>query len=125
MRVQAQERPSNLRLQESNPIYEGAIYETMPGESFKALLSPTSTPTTPATDSATRYLFDTNMLPNLPPLRKESTGQMPILDSDKEKVLLNGDEIPKLISNDAVEYMIMQNTSSASNNSEVDTTDSV
>ena len=115
LRVQTLERPSNLKLQESNPIYDGAVYETMPGESFKALLSPTSTPTTPATDSATRYLFDTNVLPNLPPPRKESAGQMPILDSDKEKVLLNGAEMPNLISNDAMEYMIMQNTSSVSN----------
>ena len=95
----------------------------MPGESFKALLSPTSAPTTPAADSAAQYLIDIDMLPNSPPCKKESAGQMPITGFDKEEVSMNGDEIPKLRINEAVEYMIVQNTSSISN--EVDTTETI
>ena len=117
-RQQHQDRPSNLKLQTCNPIYEGPVYETMPGESFKALLSPTSSPATPVVDSATRYICDNDVLPNLPPPRN---GQTQKLDSDNEKMLLNRNEIP--INDTATEYMVMQTTSSISK--EVDITTSV
>ena len=42
-------RPTNLRLEASNPIYEGAVYESIPGESFKSL--DISTPDTLSADS--------------------------------------------------------------------------
>ena len=109
-RQQPRQRPSNLKVQSSNPIYEGgAVYETMPGESFKALLSPASTPSTPSADSATRYIFDHNMIPSLPPPRKGSVCQTPTLDSmDKKVAMKRAEQLPApLMLND--EYMIMQN----------------
>ena len=83
-------------MQSNNPIYEGgAIYETMPGEAFKSLLNPSSveslcTPHTPLAESATRYVFDVNITaPNVPPPRKSSICQLPMLKSVEEILLIH------------------------------------
>ena len=59
-------RPHNLRVEACNPIYEGVMYETTPGELFM------SVPNTPSADSTSfsRYTFDIS--PGLPPPRKTS-----------------------------------------------------
>ena len=98
-------------MQSSNPIYEGgAIYETMPGEAFKSLLSPSSiespcTPHTPLAESATRYVFDVNVTaPNVPPPRKSSICQPPTLKSVEEMVPPMSVTEPAKLGD---EYMIM------------------
>lgn len=111
-------RPSNLKIQASNPIYEGAVYETIPGESFKSLLSPGSTPSTPSADSAIRYIFDHDIAPNIPPPRKESVCQTPTLESvEKVDLSLQGAEIPRSFMLDD-EYVIMQNSSTVDSNTQ-------
>lgn len=50
----------------NNPIYEGAVYETTPGESFKPLLISSSTPSLNKAGSAPNC-HDTPPVPNLPP----------------------------------------------------------
>ena len=61
--------PASLKIQASNPIYEGAIYETTPGESVKSLFDSTSCPNTPSAELNCRYIFDA---PELPAPRKVS-----------------------------------------------------
>ena len=99
-------------MQSSNPIYEGAaIYETMPGESCKSLLSPgsVSTPATPLADLNTRYTFDTSSVPSLPPPRKASVCQPPMLKSVEEgDAPLEQVELPPS-TNLGGDYMVMQN----------------
>lgn len=75
-------KPPNLTLQAKNPIYEGAMYETTPGESLKSLLSPSSVPCTPLADAAIRYTFD--FPPRLPPPRKGSVSIPPKLETHDE-----------------------------------------
>ena len=88
-------RLSNLKMQASNPIYERAVYETIPGESFKSLLSPGSIPSTPSADSATRYVFDHDIAPTIPPPRKGSVCLTPTLESvQKLDLSLQGAVIP-------------------------------
>ena len=62
-------------MQAVNPIYEGPLYDSPGGESFKLLLgsSSASTPSTPIGESC-RY-FD--MPPSLPPPRKASVSTRP------------------------------------------------
>lgn len=50
----------------NNPIYEGAVYETAPGESFKPLLISSSAPSLNGAGSAPNY-HDTPTVLNLPP----------------------------------------------------------
>ena len=105
-------KPSTLKLQASNPIYEGAVYETMPGESLKSLLSPTSastpnTPNTPSAESASRYVFSYDMAPNLPPPRTGSVCYQQKLEELDEKPSTEEVHQPPLTLGD--EYMIMSN----------------
>ena len=101
-------KPSNLKLQASNPIYEGAVYETMPGESFKSLLSPgcSSIPNTPNTLSAStsRYAFSYDTAPNLPPPRKGSVSYQPKVEEKGSEKDIN---LLPFVQRD--EYMIMNN----------------
>ena len=92
-------------LQAKNPIYEGAMYETTPGESLKSLLSPCSVPCTPLADAATRYTFD--FPPKLPPPRKGSVSIPPKLETHEEiKGSFKQADLPPLhLTGD--EYMIM------------------
>ena len=98
---QKKPKPPNLKLQASNPIYEGSVYETPPGENLKTLLSPCSVPCTPLAESASRYVFD--FPPKLPPPRKGSVSIQPKLethnkiDSVKESCMQEAGD----------EYMIM------------------
>ena len=60
------------------------MYETIPGESFKSLMSPSlTTPNTPSADSANRYVFSNEVqaLPSLPPARNGSINKKPTLAS--------------------------------------------
>lgn len=70
--------PSSLPTKQAvNPIYEGPMYDSPSGESFKLLLgssSVASTPSTPMGESC-RY-FD--MPPNLPPPRRASARAHPL-----------------------------------------------
>ena len=59
-----------------NPIYEGAVYETTPGESLMCLMSPTSTP-----DSANCYVKQPPSLP--PPRSKVANEPMDEIDAYK------------------------------------------
>ena len=74
----------------SNPIYEGVVYETTPGESFKSLQS---SPSTPTADSAlsNRYTFGNNtpdpML--LPPRKLHVTAALSHLTTENEKANKN------------------------------------
>ena len=65
--------PTSLKIQASNPIYEGAIYETTPGESAKSLPDSTMSPNTPSAEQTCRYTFD--LAPKLPAPRKMSLNQ--------------------------------------------------
>ena len=56
---------STTRRENCNPIYEGAFYETTPGESLTCLIPRTSTP-----DSTHRYV---QQPPSLPPPRGQGT----------------------------------------------------
>lgn len=60
--------PTSLQIQESNPIYEGAIYETTPGEPVKSLVDSTSCPNTPSSELNFRYTL--HLAPRLPAPRK-------------------------------------------------------
>ena len=100
-------RPATLKMEANNPIYEGAVYESTPGESVKSLLSSHSTPSTPSADSAPRY-FD--IPPSLPPPRKGLVSIQPKLEPldeiDAIKASFKQLELPPLhLSGD--EYMIM------------------
>lgn len=100
-------KPPNLVLQAKNPIYEGAMYETTPGESLKSLLSPCSVPCTPLAETATRYTFDFPQAPRLPPPRKGSVSIPPKLETHEEvKDTFKPPDLPplRLIGD---EYMIM------------------
>ena len=113
---QPRTRPSNLKVQANNPIYDGVMYETMPGESFKCLLSPTTTSTsnTPLADSATRYELDQNTVPSLPPPRKSSVCQKPTLESVEdvsEHMSLQKFELPPHTLGD--EYMVLHSPPTA------------
>ena len=88
-------RPPNLKLEASNPIYEGALYETTPGESLKSFQSP---PVTPSNDLTFRYTLDTT--PKLPPPRKMSTTQL-----QTRRPGCEGDS-------DTTEYMVMSSKQS-------------
>ena len=95
------------------------MYETMPGESLKSLLSPTtSSPSTPTADLMTRYVFDQNMLPSVPPPRKALVCQKATLESvdEPDKIdtseSLQAAELPTLMLDD--NYMIMCNQQAAS-----------
>lgn len=77
-------KPPNLKLQASNPIYEGSMYETPPGENLKSLLSPCSVPCTPLAESASRYVFE--FPPKLPPPRKGSVSIPPKLETHDEVI---------------------------------------
>ena len=59
---------NSRRAQASNPIYEGATYETTPGESFRSLDS-LNEPRRSATSSADLTLHYVDVPPNLPPPR--------------------------------------------------------
>lgn len=98
-------KPPNLVLQAKNPIYEGAMYETTPGESLKSLLSPCSVPCTPLAEAATRYTFD--FPPKLPPPRKGSVSIPPKLETHEEvkDSFKQADLTPLHLIGD--EYMIM------------------
>jgi hypothetical protein len=99
-------KPPNLVLQAKNPIYEGAMYETTPGESLKSLLSPCSVPCTPVAEAATRYTFDFGP-PRLPPPRKGSVSIPPKLETHEEAKdsFMQADVPPLHLTGD--EYMIM------------------
>ena len=61
------------------------MYETIPGESFKSLMSPDpslTTPNTPSADSANRYVLSNELqaLPSLPPARNGSIDKKTALD---------------------------------------------
>ena len=86
--------PATLKIQASNPIYEGAIYETTPGESAKSLLDSTISPDTPSAEQNCRYTFD--LAPKLPAPRKMSL--------KKESCKLSASEFDSL---SADEYMAM------------------
>ena len=109
-------KPPNLVLQAKNPIYEGAMYETTPGESLKSLLSPCSVPCTPLADAASRYTFD--FPPKLPPPRKGSVSIPPKLETHNEvKDSFKQAELPPLhLIGD--EYMIMNAGGSSKGNHE-------
>lgn len=67
---------SRTRMETCNPIYEGALYETTPGESLTCLISPASTP-----DSTHHYI---KQPPSLPPPRGQSaTEPMDEIDAIK------------------------------------------
>ena len=61
-------RPPSLKLEASNPIYEGVLYEITPGETLKSLQCPS---VTPSNDLTFWYTLDTT--PKPPPPRKAST----------------------------------------------------
>ena len=88
-------RPPNLKLEASNPIYEGVLYETTPGETLKSLQSP---PVTPSNDLTFRYTLDTT--PQPPPPRKVLKIQPQSRSTDCE------------VDYDTAEYMIMNSTQS-------------
>ena len=105
-------KPSNLKLQEHNPIYEGAAtYDSPLGDVNKHLLSPNSNsvPCTPLAESASRYVFD--FPPKLPPPRKGSVSIPPKLetheeiDTGKEMKKYGKDALPSQHPGD--EYMVM------------------
>ena len=104
-------KPSNLRLQAQNPIYEGATYDSPLGENVnKCLLSPNSVPCTPLAESANRYVFD--FPPKLPPPRKGSVSVPPKLETHKEidtrkESMKNGKEVVSTTQQSGDEYMIM------------------
>lgn len=98
---QTKSKPPNLKLQASNPIYEGSMYETPPGENLKTLTSPCSVPCTPLAESASRYVFD--FPPKLPPPRKGSVSIQPKLETHDEI-----DSVKEFCKQEAGdEYMIM------------------
>ena len=71
------EKPTSLRPMVSNPIYEGPTYDSPLGDPHKPLISrQLSTPDSP------RY-FTTP--PALPPPRKASVSQLPILTASMKK----------------------------------------
>ena len=86
-------RPPNLKLEASNPIYEGVLYETTPGETLKSLQS---LPVTPSNDLTFRYTLDTT--PQPPPPRKASKIQSQSRSTGCEA--------------DTAEYTIMNSTQS-------------
>ena len=100
-------------MQSKNPIYEpadsghGPVYESVPGESLKHLLSPDSTPTTPLANSDTRYTFECNPLqkPSLPPPRNGSGCQSPTLKVVEDEKVDLSEMPPSLVCGD--DYMIM------------------
>lgn len=80
-----------------NPIYEGAVYETTPGESLTCLISPSS-----ALDSTHCYV---KQPPSLPPPRDQGTAE-PLDEIDAIKAsLMQGVEWPKSESGDV--YVVM------------------
>ena len=100
---QTKSKPPNLKLQASNPIYEGSMYETPPGENLKNLTSPCSVPCTPLAESASRYVFD--FPPKLPPPRKGSVSIQPKLETHDEV-----DPVKEFFKQEATtsdEYMVM------------------
>ena len=80
----SESRPTALRLEANNPIYDGVTYETTPGESLKSL--DCSVPTTPSVDSSStsRYTFDMAS-PKLPPPRKSSISYKERSKNDNNK----------------------------------------
>ena len=96
-------------MQSTNPIYEGPMYDTIEGESFKSLASPLSPPSTPSAESANRYVFSTaNTVPGVPPQRKGSTGQTPTLvNGQEEKPSLQPSMLPTPNLQLGEDYMVM------------------
>lgn len=97
-------------MQNNNPIYVGSgpqpVYEPVPGESMKHLLSPDGTPTTTQADYVIHYRFDSDPVPSLPPLRKASTKQLNLkLEDDKVDLTLQQTELPSAVLGD--EHMVM------------------
>lgn len=64
-----------LRMEASNPIYEGVMYEITPGETLKSL--DCNTPSTSLAGSAATIRYAFNMGPTLPPPRKPSVSCKP------------------------------------------------
>ena len=94
-------------MQNNNPIYEGSdpgpVYEPVPGESTKHLLSPDSTPSTPQAAYPVGYRFDSDQVP---PLRKASTKQLHLkIEDDKVDISLQQTELPSAVLGG--EYMVM------------------
>jgi hypothetical protein len=93
--------PTSLKIQASNPIYEGAIYETTPGESIKSLLDSAISPNTPSAEQNCRYTFD--LVPNLPAPRKTSKRESCESSHDLSLASLK----PAELSTESDEYMAM------------------
>lgn len=102
-------KPSRVRIENTNPIYEGAVYETTPGESLKLLLSSPGSPSTPDVDNAHQYV---EQPPNLPPPRGLGVHVQPYvepvdeIDEIKASIKHAEAELTQLHQPDG-EYMIM------------------
>ena len=93
-----------------NPIYEGAVYETPPGESLKSLLPPTS-----PQDSTHHYI---EQPPTLPPPRGQGATE-PMDEIDAIKTFIKQSELPQIPESgtgDVYVTMGPNNTTSMANN---------
>lgn len=104
---------SRIRIENTNPLYEGAaLYETMPGESYKSLqLSPTNV----LTPDLTPHYVDHP--PSLPPPRPDSNAAMlaePVDEIDAIKASFKKDSDLFDFQQQDGEYMIMGPTKSSS-----------
>lgn len=102
------------RIENTNPLYEGAaLYETMPGESYKSLLQ--TSPTNISTPDSTPHYVDHP--PSLPPPRPDSNAAIlaePVDEIDAIKASFKKDSDLFDFQQQDGEYMIMGPTKSSS-----------
>ena len=109
----AQPNKNSRKVEASNPIYEGgAVYETMPGESFKRLLSLNEPSSTTTSADSTHHYVDTP--PTLPPPRaadatdtQASSEPLDEIDAIKARIKQAQLQLPASHQNGEDEYMIM------------------
>ena len=80
-------RQATVKVEAYNAIYEGAVYESTPGESVKSHIysHSTGTPSAPSADSTSCYV---DITPSLPPPRKGLVSTQPKLEPpDKTDVI--------------------------------------